>query len=746
MSGYEDERKSSSKSPFDEQIRDARILNYNRPLTAKRNEYDFAKNQKKTLIRFDSRQKKIVPKEKTGSTLSKLKPTKISVDKEKLYSENMALKVKNNELKVVLTKFKSKILQLERELQKKDDIVPTNMTSNTYLIKLLKQNIKDLRSEIQNKDQTIVQQKKNMKLSNFLEMELEVKAYRDECTRLRHFLEETLQEKVDNNRMSIASGSQDLKTIDLLKIIEGNNKEIFTLKEKLKSENKQGKTPRFNEEIEKIAKEYDVLKKELQSNEHKLNKKIEKLKKTNSDTLKELSVEKLKLGEANCLVETLYKELKSLRQKKKSKIAAPKLLQVLNHLIASQNISLSDFLEKFSSKKQSFIEQKPFFNSLKSFDSSIASEDLESIIHYIKHDTSSKISIKRLLDYFNSFDFSVDLLLSKSHKATILFEHLCLRMQLHRIPKENLIEALIGAGASSSKIIHSQEIVLLFTNSPFSFSRNQATAMVEFLFGTEKTQSYSAFIDKFYSVINDWEIYTAADEENFDTYLLAMVSKNKDEIEVFCSGKDLSDKGVVTVEQFYQCLEALKIILPDRVSGYLLVLFYSHNMELGLVPYKQFLQAYSNTDEGATNGDYKMVLIQKYLEQIASKVTESKLRIKEVFWHDENGFMVAEDFIKGLGKLNITDISQENLLILLEALQYDPEERVVCIHINELEEILETYGVPLEHNDTSEILSDSEVLAEITEGHIQRISMLDSGLIHLNDTPEPGPRANRISF
>jgi hypothetical protein len=76
-------------------------------------------------------------------------------------------------------------------------------------------------------------------------------------------------------------------------------------------------------------------------------------------------------------------------------------------------------------------------------------------------------------------------------------------MQLHRIPKENLIEALIGAGVSSTKTIHSQEIVLLLTNAPFNFSRKEATIIVDYLFKSEKTQPYSVFIDNFYSNLAD---------------------------------------------------------------------------------------------------------------------------------------------------------------------------------------------------------------------------------------------------
>lgn len=694
--------------------------------------------------------RKILSKERYSPMLSKLRPTKISVEKERLYIENMALKVKVNDLQEMLTKHKAKITQLEREVQKKEEITQSSSsTCNRYLVKLLKQNIKDLRSEVQAKNQEIIKQKQNMKLTKFVEMELEVKAYMDECTRLRHYLEEVIKEKEEEDSTIQNTEINDLKTVSLLKIIEENNKEIQKLKDKLKSDSstKGSKTPKYQEEFSKLSKELEVLKKKLSKKEQKHNQEIESFKKKDNETQKLLSVEKIKLEEANILIENLCRELKSLRQKKKSKITPPLCLTVLYEITKKNQLSIQEYLAKFSQGNSLCLETKDLLTAMQAFDSSITQESIEGLLPYVKSENSSKISIKRLADYFNTYDFSEFSLESKSSKTLELFEHLSLRMQLHRIPKENLIEALIGAGVSSSKSIHSQEIVLLFTNSPFDFTRKQASIMVEYLFNNSKTQSYSAFIDKFYASIQDWEVFTAKDEENFDSYLLSLVGKYKDYIYKYCTNIDKEDKSVVTVKCFFECLESQKIVVTERIRDYLLVLFYSHNMELNSVPYKQFIQAYSGSQDSIAPEDAKTGLVQKYLDQISSKMIELRKSARETFPYDENGFIVAEDFIQGLNSLKIEEIPKENLLVLLEALQYDPEARVVCIHIDELEEILETYGVQTESNmNISEIISDSEVLAEITEGHVQKISLLDSAQLDLSETPEPGPRTSRVSF
>jgi hypothetical protein len=735
----------SSKSPIDDSFRDSWLLNESRPLTAKKIDLENPKSQKKVFSRGNPspKPKRILGKERQTPILSKLRPTKISVDKEKLYNDNMALKVKVNDQKSVIMRYKAKILQLEKELQKKEELSGTlNPSCNNYLVKLLKQTIKDLRQEIENKNLEIGKQKHNMKLSKFLELELEVKAYMDECTRLRHSLEEILKDKeMNESGINKSFENNDSKTLNLMKIIEENNKEIQKLKDKIKGDHqaKREKTPKFQEEFSKATKELESLKKNFSIKEKKFAEEVEKLKESLKDKQKEVTVLKLKLDESNTLIQDLFKELKSLRQKKKSKLVPPKCLQVLYAILLSQKITVNEFLMGLA--KGDIIESKQFFNALKKQDESLTQDDLDMVLNYIKSETSLKISMKKLVDYFNTYDFSLVSKDSREQKVLDLFDHLNLRMQLHRIPKENLIEALLGAGASSSKPIHNQEIVLLLTNSPFNFSRKQATLLVDSLFSGEKSLPYSSFIEKFYSSLSDWQVFTSSDEESFDNYLLSLVGKHKESIEKFCQRIDTENKETIPLEEFFSGLESNQITITSRLKDYLVVLFYSHNMELNAVPYKQFLQAYSNSED--SQEDPKTLMVQKHLDQIANKLIQSKKSVREIFNFDEGGLIVAEDFIEALKNIGIPEISKENLLVLLEALQYDPEQRIVCIHVDELEDILETYGVPAHSNvDISGIFSDSENLADSFEGHVQKISLLDSAQLELTEFSEPGRRSS----
>jgi len=69
------------------------------------------------------------------------------------------------------------------------------MKFDSHLTLNLKRKIKELQSEIAVKDEENDKLKKNIKNTKIAEMEVEMKMYMDECTRLRHQLEEVIKSK-----------------------------------------------------------------------------------------------------------------------------------------------------------------------------------------------------------------------------------------------------------------------------------------------------------------------------------------------------------------------------------------------------------------------------------------------------------------------------------------------------------------------------------------------------------------------
>ena len=65
---------------------------------------------------------------------------------------------------------------------------------NSNLIQNLKAQIKELRTDVKKKEDEVLKIKRTLKSTNIQELEVEMKLYVDECTRLRHMLEEKMME------------------------------------------------------------------------------------------------------------------------------------------------------------------------------------------------------------------------------------------------------------------------------------------------------------------------------------------------------------------------------------------------------------------------------------------------------------------------------------------------------------------------------------------------------------------------
>ena len=738
MSEHDDSRKRISKIPVDDLTKETRLVSYARPASAKKHDSDTNKSPKRCFSRLNNvtKGRKTIQKEKNTQLVEKLRPNKIIMDKERLYIENMQLKIKNNELQEDIVKYKARFFQLQKEKQKKDEAPSQNYSQNSFLVRLLKQNIRDLKNELHSKDMLINKQKKSMKLTNSLEMELEIKAYIDECTRLKHYLEEIIKEKDEiTNRTNEITIQPNEQIQNLMKVIEHDKKKIKELKEKLRASSisKYEKSPKAKEDSRVYLKEIEKLKKDLSETQSKFSQDLKSLQ-------QELKVQQsvhassiFKLEEANKLIASLYEELKSVTQKPSSGVSPPKLVLVLNEAVTSLNQSISQYLLSVSPEDPTRMTPSTLVQGLKQHNPSISHQDLESVMAYIQGQDSSEISVGKLRDFYTSFGLDSNPGEQGNRNILELFQHLELRMQLHRVPKENLLESLIGSGSQNGKSIDCQEIVMIFTNSPFNFLRKEAGKIAEYLFESKKSIKYSDLVSRFYESTADWENFTPKDEENFDSYLISVVSKNKNHIEKYCTDKDSKDKGVISLQEFNLCFSKAKITLPQRVYSYLLVLFYSHNMNLNTVPYKQFLQAYATPDESTIYEEYRTNITQKYLQQISQTLIDKEKGVRETFKHDSNGNVLAEDFINAIKSLEIEEIPKEDLLIVLESMQHNPEERVVCVHILDLEEMLENYGVPVLERESN---SSVESLADRTAGHMQKVSLLDSVQIDIAEMAE----------
>lgn len=130
----------------------------------------------------------------------KMVPASMIYKKEDLYDQNIFLKLQLNDYKEDNTKLRTKIAQLITQLKGRDKLfddlyksafitangqaAKNNLNKDVLLMINLKKQVQDLKDQLINKDNEIVDLKKDIKSTKIKELEIELKTYMQECLRL----------------------------------------------------------------------------------------------------------------------------------------------------------------------------------------------------------------------------------------------------------------------------------------------------------------------------------------------------------------------------------------------------------------------------------------------------------------------------------------------------------------------------------------------------------------------------------
>jgi hypothetical protein len=295
-----------------------------------------------------------------------------------------------------------------------------------------------------------------------------------------------------------------------------------------------------------------------------------------------------------------------------------------------------------------------------------------------------------------------------------LFRHLALRLQINRIPRSKALSVLFKS-QSAEKSISSSDLLLVLKSPPLSFTDEESKSLCSSLCESSKT-SLKSLEEKLITLTENWEIYSPEEEEQIDETIGETISKNREILLETCSKQDPSSQGTISLQSFKKILSKLKIKLPEKVLKYMQLLFYSHNMILDEVPYLNFIKAYTEQAEDDATDEEKAKVARHYLGIIAQILVQNNRTVFDVFECDEAGLITPDNFFAGLQRMGLEEMDEEHVMVLLEALQFDQAEEV-CVHIEELEEILNHYGVEKEEE----------------QGHQKKVSMLDSGNYELSE-------------
>ncbi len=208
----------------------------------------------------------------------------------------MKQKMTANFFKEENIKLKTKVQMIEGELSKKEKLVddllmqqenyqPTGKVGvgkvklESHLTMNLKRKIKDLQTQVQVKSEEAEALRRNIKSTKITEIEVEMKLYMDECTRLRRQLEEVIKSK------DTFADPEELRIIEekfqqqdqLIQSLRNENQELALAYQKRDEESRQlrdiaGEFERKMKKYQAASKETRAYKRQCKDKDKELNK------------------------------------------------------------------------------------------------------------------------------------------------------------------------------------------------------------------------------------------------------------------------------------------------------------------------------------------------------------------------------------------------------------------------------------------------------------------------------------------
>lgn len=527
-------------------------------------------------------------KDQEKDLLSKIKPKHIFIDKEQLYQENIKLKLKNHSLLEEILKLKTKNIQIENELNKKEtakDSTQGYEAKNSNLVQGLKKIIKDLKFTLQTREAEVNKFKSNLKGSRVNELEIEVQAYIDECTRLRHHLEEMIKSKQFQ--------SEELVPIQELQSLKEDNMNLLD---------------QYNESAAKIKSLKEKL--DGQKNIH-------------------------------------LKKPSKITQKINFKPKAPKLFKIIAGMIPRKFKSISKVCLAVKSAKT----RESLYETIR--------------LH------CGKVKLKHINEVFSIFRISNPECIHEIIKEWYpLYDY----TEDSQSPLKSRSKSRMSLLKSSYKINNS-DILSAHSSKPFTIKEKIPQVY----------QSSPILSQPLPPIIQISEAIKPSKSLPLSTAPIPNTLKSPGS-STGCKADSLQSKYEDAQEISLKPSVALK---ANQKKGFPKPLDPSLN-----TPYEDFFRTLTPSVGSESSFDEKNAeIVREYLGKIAERLLVRKKIIRDVSKSNNSGLISYKNFLIGLDNLEIADFPSDHISLILKALRYE-ESNKNCIHIDELEDILQHYGVP----------------------------------------------------
>ncbi|OMJ83485.1 hypothetical protein SteCoe_15588 [Stentor coeruleus] len=483
---------------------------------------------------------------------NKGKTKKSYISREELLERLMYFQGQANVLKDENVRLRTRIKFLEKD-SKRDDVE----SEKSHLVVNLKNQIKDLLKTIEYKDLEIADLKKNSRATRLQEIEIEMKMYIDECTRLRRMLQESF--------FQISQGiyPQDIheKYIQQslqLKSLKKDYKELINL-----SEDPTLKKSKTRKDLTLVK-----LKKNL------MNTKEENIRvnEDNQRLLQELNSLRSNMRCPNCGM--VFEE----NENKDANTIVWDIWQAVEH----RKLTLDSAWNTINPEGFPDISPEQFKQGLERLGLYLSINE----VNYFFPNT-----VIMTIDFFKEFMNNLrpaDMISYEEMKEILM--HLSYRLQVRRY-EYNQVSMLFFP---ESRLYNQMEVFAIFQQEPISFTEMQAELFTKFLFGSSEALTNEECSARFYELLEPWSVLSEDEESNYDSELKRIVQGLGEKLLIKMEEIDKDGQGFITLEKFYEIFDKMSVEIDDIMRKYLELLFYTDQLEFNLVPYRNFFQAYNS--------------------------------------------------------------------------------------------------------------------------------------------------------
>ena len=494
----------------------------------------------------------MMPRSKTKNE-HKPKLKKNFLSREELTEKLLYFQGSTNSLKEENLRLKTRIKFLERDL-KRDE----SDTDKSHLVVNLKTQIKELQKIIENRDIEIADLKKTARITKVQELEVEMKMYVDECTRLRRMLQESLyqlfmgvlpqdiQQKYIQQSLQLKALKKDYK--DLAKLSEDptitrnrSRKEISLVKLKKNLINTKEENMRMNEDNQRLIQELNSLRSNLRC--------------------------------PSCgyiFEETEYKDVNTI---------VWDIWQAIEH----RKLTIDDAWNIINHNNYPDIPSDHFKQSLEKLGLFLSDQE----ISYFFPNDSESINFESFQDIIQKLR-PAELICYQDMKE--ILAHLSYRLQVRRYEFEQIPALLFP----EPRPYYQMEIYAQLQQEPICLSDIQAEMLTKFLYGSSQALTPEECTARLYELIDPWQVLSEQEESSYDQELRKIVLDIGEELLEKLKISDTDNTGFITLERFFDTFKLFNVEISRDIMNYLTLLFYSDQFEFNLVPYKNFYQGYSS--------------------------------------------------------------------------------------------------------------------------------------------------------